>query len=469
MRSLSLALVLTGGLALAKPPGPATFCQKYASAPACVGGQPACTYCHTSPPLRNAYGAALEPGLSPAAPRPLSDGDFALALPGALAAAEAADSDGDGVPNGVEIAKGTSPADRRSVPNDVPCAGGVNPAYRVCHYDFRYVYRKVVLDFCGTSPTYETLTGFDALSDAQKPAELDAALTRCLKSEFWRAKNGQLWQLAHRKVRPVGSLKGGPEDKGAIPLADYYDDYALFAYSQIDGHDAREVLTAKDFVVRTVSGAPAVTTYAKAASIPLQLIDVPHRAGNLTTAWNLVYNVMFTALPRNAASQAYRGYLGLDIAKQEGLYPIPGEPKDYDNKGVASPLCAQCHATLDPLSYPFRNYNGLTQPAAQYDPQRMEKNFVSPSAPNIAQTPESGYLLGQRVNTLPEWAATAAGSDAFASATVMDYWRLLMGGPPTAEQHAEFTVLWQHLRGPLQYDVERMLHELIRTEAYGAP
>ncbi len=469
--TLLAAVLLAGALAgsaQAKPPGPATFCQKYPGAPACVGGQPACTYCHTSPPTRNAYGAALEAQLAPGATRPLSDGDFATALPAALAAAEGADSDGDGVTNGTEISKGTFPGDGKSFPNDVPCAGGVNPSFKVCKYDARYVYRKLVLDFCGTSPTYEQLQDFVAITESQKPAELDAALDRCLKSEFWRAKNGQLWQLAHRKVRPVGSLKNGDEDKGQIPLADYYDDYALYAWSQIDGHDARDVLTAKYFVQRTVSGTPAVTRYSQVATLPIQFIDLAHRAGNLTSAWNLVYNVMFTALPRNAASQAYRGYLGLDIAKQEGLYPVAGEPKDYDAKGVQDALCSQCHATLDPLSYPFRNYNGLTNPFAQYDAQRIEKNFLSPAAPNIAQTPESGVIMGQKVNNLVEWATVAANSDAFASATVGDYWRLLMGAGPTAEQHGEYTQLWQGLKAN-NYDVEKMLHALIRTEAYGAP
>ena len=44
------------------------------------------------------------------------------------------------------------------------------------------------------------------------------------------------------------------------------------------------------------------------------------RAGMLTTRWNLVFNTMFTAMPRTTAAQIYRSYLGLDIAKSEGLY-----------------------------------------------------------------------------------------------------------------------------------------------------
>ncbi len=72
-----------------------------------------------------------------------------------------------------------------------------------------------------------------------------------------------------------------------------------------------------------------------------QKVDRAHRAGNMTTAWTLTYFVMFTALSRNAASQMYRAYLGLDIAKQEGLYSVANEPQDYDAKGVQARECAR--------------------------------------------------------------------------------------------------------------------------------
>lgn len=465
-RALALFFVVASS-ALAKPPGPAGFCAKYPAAPACTGAQPACTYCHSAPPVRNAFGAAVEQALAPALPRPLSDADFSAGLPAALAAAEGADSDGDGVANLVEIQKGSLPADARSFPTDAPCAGGPNPQFEVCAYDYRYAYRKVRLDFCGGSPTYAELQEFMAGPDEGKAAKLAATLDACLASEFWRGKNGQLWEVAHKKVRPVGTLKAGPEEQGQIPLADYYDDYALFAWAQLDDHDARDVLTADFFVQRGTNP----TTYTKVSALPIQLVDQPHRAGNLTTAWTLAYNVMFTPLPRNAAAQAYRSYLGLDIARQEGLYAVDLEPQDYDNKGVAAPLCKQCHATLDPLSYPFRNYNGLTggnSAVIRYVPNRLE-TFFSTQAPRITQTPEAGYIFGKPVADLRGWARAAADSDAFLVATVLDYWKLLLGAPPTPEQNAEFTQLWQRLRSPNAYSVRRMLHELIKTEAYGAP
>ena len=70
-------------------------------------------------------------------------------------------------------------------------------------------------------------------------------------------------------------------------------------------------------------------------------------------------NTMFTSIPRTTAAQAYRAFLGYDIAKLEGLWPVAGEPADYDNKGVGAPACAGCHATLDPLTYPFSRYEGI--------------------------------------------------------------------------------------------------------------
>lgn len=461
-------LTLIASAAWAKPPAPAAFCAKYPSSQQCNGTQPACTYCHVAAPQRNAYGAALENVMLPGAPRPLSDGDFTMALSGALTAVEALDSDGDNVSNLIEITRGTHPADPNSFPRDIPCAGGANPQYKVCSYDLKYTYRKLLLDFCGFSPTYGMIRTFEGLgTDELRRTFLDQELDRCLATDFWRGKNGVLWKLAHPKIRPVGSLKAG-EDSGQIPLADYYDDYALFAYAHTDDHDVRSVLTADFFVTRTGTNP---TVYSTVTAKSTQAVDQAHRAGNMTTAWTLTYFVMFTALPRNAASQMYRAYLGLDIAKQEGLYSVATEPRDYDAKGVQAAACAACHATLDPLSYPYRNYNGLSGSQSQfarYVPNRME-TFFSNQGPIITQTPESGVIFNQPVSSLVQWGQVAANSDEFLRATVSDYWKLLMGHAPTAEENAEFVTLWRDLKATHNYRVKPMLHQLIRTEAYGAP
>ena len=404
--------------------------------------------------------------LAPGQPRPLSDSDFAAALPAALAAVEALDSDGDGVSNLTEIEQGTLPADPNSKPGTTSCQGGQNPQYSVCQYDLRLVYRKVLLDFCGASPTYPQVKTFAGLaSDNDRRSFLDAEIDRCTQSEFWRGKNGQLWQVAHPKIRPVGSLKAG-EDAGGIPLADYYDDYSLFAYSQTDDHDAREILTGDFYVRRDTSP----TRYSRVNSLASQFVDQAHRAGNMTTAWTLAYFIMFTALPRNAASQMYRAYLGLDIAKQEGLFSVANEPQDYDAKGVTAQACAACHATLDPLTYPFRNYNGISAAIYQtrYVPNRLETLF-STVAPRITQTPEPGVIFGQRVKDLREWASVGANSDAFAVATTRDYWKLLIGHTPQPQENTEFVATWQRFKTMNQYRVQKLLHDIVRTEAYGAP
>lgn len=463
---LTLALTAMLGDASAKPPAVGIFCQKYPDSQQCVGQQPSCTLCHVAPPQRNAYGAALEMSLAPGMPRPLSDSDFAAALPAALVAAEGLDSDGDGASNLTEIRQGTHPADPNSKPGTTGCQGGENPQYSVCQYDLRHAYKKVLLDFCGGSPTYAQVKAFQGLpSDDARRAFIDTEIDRCAQSEFWRGKNGQIWKVAHPKIRPVGSLKEG-EDGGGIPLADYYDDYALFAYSQTDDHDAREILTGDYFVRREIDP----TRYTKVSSLKTQFVDQAHRAGNMTTAWSLANFIMFTALPRNAASQMYRAYLGLDIAKQEGLMSVASEPQDYDAKGVTAQACAACHATLDPLTYPFRNYNGLSSAAfiKRYVPNRLETFFAS-AAPRITQTPEQGVILGQPVKDLREWASVGANSDAFAVSTTRDYWKLLIGHAPEPEENAEFVATWQRFKTTNQYRVQKLLHDIVKTEAYGAP
>src|SRR5436190_597267 len=73
----------------AMPFAPGIFCDTYPDAPACIGTLPACTYCHTSPPDRNVFGAQVAAALLPGHPRPLSEADFMGALAGALHAVEA--------------------------------------------------------------------------------------------------------------------------------------------------------------------------------------------------------------------------------------------------------------------------------------------------------------------------------------------------------------------------------------------
>jgi hypothetical protein len=463
-----------GSAAEAKPIAPAILCDSYADAPVCLGGTPACTFCHTTPPARNAFGRELEAALLPGQARPLSDPDFASGLPIALVYVASADADGDAFTNEEEILAGTYPADPKSVPAEAGCptSSEANGGFDVCNWDPRYVFRKVHLDFCGETLPYDRLKAFDQLDD--KTAEIHAALDRCLDSEHWLGADGVLYRLAHEKIRPVQSIKSGA-GPGDIPLGNYDDDYALFVWTQIDDHDAREVLTAQYFVRRT-----GPTSYESYQATPLQEVNqrgvleaqlvVPdRRAGMLTTRWNFVLNTMFTAVPRTTAAQAYRAYLGYDIARMEGLEDVANEPADYDQKGVTAPACKVCHATLDPLTYPFTRYSGFNGGTPfSYVPNRMN-NMADGLSDPLRQTPEAGVIFGQRVADLRAWAAVAASSDAFAKATVLDYWQKIIGELPRPTEQAEADALWRSFEDEHQYGVERMLHDLIMTEAYGVP
>lgn len=497
--SLRAVLLLPGALvgvtfvsasAEAKPPGATIFCQVYPNAPACAGGEVACTTCHTAPPARNPFGLSIEKGLAVGAPRPLSDQAYADALPAALRAAEAADPDGDGVASLDEILGGSNPADGQSVPVAQPCvdpgrggaSGGGERSWNVCGYDERYAYRKVLVDFCGRSPTYDEEATFER-STARRQ-EIHVALTTCLGSEHWRGRRGAVWNLAAPKIRPLQSIKAG-DDQGPVPLADYDDDFALFVYTQIDDRDARDLLRAKYYVSATKT-APTVyapferTAVEDARARPgfanFQTIDPPQRAGMLTTRYFRVVNTMFTPVPRTTAAQAYRAYLGLDIALMQGLQPgMEQEPQDFDTKGVRASGCINCHRTLDPLTYPFSRYEALDRDAktgtvyrSQYRPDRMDR-FVATENPRITQVPEAGSIFGKPVANLLEWAQVAAESDDFAKKLVLDYWRLVFQDDPRPEDTAEVTRLWTRLRNDHGYSVQKMLHDLVDTEAYGVP
>jgi hypothetical protein len=383
------------------------------------------------------------------------------------------------------------------------CNGAEGDRWNLCGYDEAYAFRKVWLDFCGRSPDADQRAAFDASAD--RAGALHEALAACLRSEHWRGRDGVVWGLASPKIRPLASIKAG-RDPGGIQLGDYDDDFALFVYTQIDDHDARDLLVADYFVAasaapptvyepfrRTVDedfrARPGLSTY--------QTIEPERRAGMITTRWFRAVNTMFSAVPRTSAAQAYRAYLGLDIALLEGLQPgVEAEPADYDEKGVRAEGCAGCHRTLDPLSYPFSRYAGLDiDPALlggamggggpgagggppmppsmipifrQYEPGRMAR-FVDVDGPRVVDVPEGGTIFGQPVADLNAWARVAVESDAFARQLVLDYWQALFGERPRPADEAVWQALADGLRTRHGYRVEAMLHDLVDTEAYGAP
>jgi hypothetical protein len=399
-----LTVCLTGLSAHAKPAATKLFCERYPTAPACASGEVSCMTCHTNPPARNLFGVAVERALAVGTVRPLSDAAFSSALAAALTAAESADSDQDGVNNLQEITAGTDPSDAQSKPGTKDCStvqgGAPGRTWNVCQYDPRFAYRKVMFDVCGRAPSFAEEKAFDG-----KKESLRAVLKSCVQSNFWRGKDGVLWNLANSKIRPVASIKAG-ENAGPVPLADFEDDYKLFVYTQIDNHNAKDLLQADYFVTASGAKPPVYTTFKLTAAEYLekygnqesftrgQYTNPNQRAGMITTGWFRVINTMFTPVPRTTAAQAYRAYLGLDIALLQGLQANAPLPVDYDKKGIAVGECATCHRTLDPLSYPFSRYEAIDNDEKSYTPgfesqyrsDRMTR-FVVSENPDIVNVP----------------------------------------------------------------------------------
>lgn len=468
--------------AVAKPPATAAFCSIYPSAKACESGTASCATCHTVPPARNLFGAQIEARLSARHQRPFGDDVFMAALPGALKEIEQDDADNDGVTNLAEIMAGSQMADAGSKPLAQACAApdaakAAASRWNTCNYDPVYAFKKVSLDFCGVSAKRADVAAIEKIKGDRKAwqAALSAKLDECLDSRYWTGKNGAVWNIANSKIRPAHVVKSG-EKAGPVPLGDYDDDYNLFTWANTDDRDVRQLLLA-DYFVKRVSDAPLkleVIPEDELAKRPFptqQRISKDKRAGMISTRWNQASNTMFTPVPRTTAAQAYRAYLGYDISKMEGLMPVNHEPEDFDAKGVKSPECAVCHSTLDPLTYPFTRYNGIGG-GYNYDPDRL-KGYVRSEGPRIVEAPESGVVLGQPVKDLREWAQVAANSDPFASKVVADYWKVLVGRDASVhgQDKEEFNRLWRDLKNPNAYNyrVEKMLHGLILTNAYGRP
>jgi len=473
---LLLALLLTASAA-ARPLAPAAVCKTYPSSKLCAAGPPPCTLCHSVAPARNAYGARLSTRM--AGENLSTDNGFLTALQRALEATDAEDADGDGASNRAEIDAGAAPGDASIAPKATGCsarekAAAAKSRWNVCGYDPVHAFRRLRLDFCGQSPTRAETATFatQARDPNQSRQAVAAALSQCLVSKHWMGADGVLWNLANPKIRPIDSVKSGPK-AGPVPLADYEFDYNLFTWINTGDRDVRDVLLAQYFVKRESDNPPRLRVLSEEElkayrSGTGQNVEPSKRAGMITTRWFLTVNTMFTAIPRTTAAQAYRAYLGLDISKMEGLHPAPDQFEDYDRKGVKAPACAACHTTLDPLTLPFTRYNGISR--TDFAPKRLA-NFVRVDGPDVEKAPERGMLFGREVKDLLEWGSVAANSDEFARNVVRDYWKLLIGREPQGAGLKEFDALWRGLKDPALYNyrVEKMLHALILTEAYGAP
>jgi hypothetical protein len=432
--------------ALAIPQNTRFFCEGYPASPLCLNQATLCTTCHSQAPNLNPYGLDLKTELTGFPDYDRKPAAFQKYLRPVMVSVEERDSDADGFPNGLEIDAGTAPGDATHKPGQ--------DALLV--FDGELALRRIGLLFCGSSPAADELQKQrDAVDPILKKQWRQDYLDQCLRSDYW--KNEALHRLADDRIRPnhaVG-VEGDP-----FVIGDYNYDYRLFAYALSEGHDARDLLLAQYHINekgQKVEGPiPSYSIPGKVVIGNGQPLQIDRRYGMMTTQWFISSNTMFADIPRNTAAQTYRAYLGYDIAKSEGLFPIEHEPADYDQKGVQQPACAFCHSTLDPLSYAFTPYAGLS----------VRGHQVGTYVPERTQYEGLGYLFGEPVANLGEWAQKAANSDAFKQNLTLMFFQYAIGhNPRTSQQRADFAKLWQRLDQD-GYSADRLIQRLVETLSF---
>ncbi len=448
--------------AWARPTAPRALCAgaDAAELAACQGTLPSCTLCHQGPPDLNLYGAEVFAAL--AQDDAYDFDNFESRIFAAVGSVGANDSDGDGVSNLEELALGTFPGDAASVFTPIAApSGDANTFFDVGNADPRFAYRRVHTTFCGAPPAFEEITAFVAADVATQQQTLHDDLSACLQSDYWKGE--ALHRLADNRIRPLESISAD----GLIPLADYNWDYRLFSYIWSDDHDLRDLLLADYHIDEGGNVVEGVIPIPPGA--PLETGGQPllpeQRAGMVTTQWFLMAHTMFSALPRTTAAQAYRAYLGMDIAKGEGIHPVDNEPRDVDAKGVTEPACVVCHSTLDPLSYAFSPYNGIG---------RLRSGGVSRldltgtfNETRVPWTPD-GVFFGAPVTSLQSWAQAAVQSDAFKRNLGDMMWRLTFQRSPTPDELEDFEAIWRGLDDDA-FSANRAMHRLIDTPSFQVP
>jgi hypothetical protein len=269
-------------------------------------------------------------------------------------------------------------------------------------------------------------------------------------------------------------------------------DYRLWRYALTGDRDVRDLLLADYYVREPTAGdlerideatddgnaCAADTDCAADSACDLttgnvcrfkdgpQFLVKPERAGMIGMQWFHFINTMFSSMPRTTAAQAMRAYLGMDIARQQGINPVPNEPLDVDHRGVTQEECAQCHATLDPATYVFAKYRGIEPGGASgFDPTRPITKGLWTST-----TEPQGIILGQPVSTLREWATVASASDAFQLNLATIFFSYAVGRAPGPQDNDEFDALWPSWSSlDVGYSADRFIHKLVDTNAFGAP
>ncbi len=389
-------------------------------------------------------------------------------------ALEDQDADGDGSSNLDEIQLGTNPGNADSLWDPIPEAGGDNPFYDLGRYDVSFAYRRAMVLYCGHSPRYEDMKELGELEGDAARERLHDDLAACLDGEYWRTTG--LRELADPKIKPIKSVGADTTviiQLFRVVLADYEWDYRLWRYLMSDDRDMRELLTAKYHVGEDEeTGELMRVEGAFDSPIPLALdggqpLDPEYRAGMLTTQWFLMSNTMFSELPRTTAAQAYRAYLGMDISKTEGIWPVENEPSDVDHKGVDEPACAQCHSTLDPLAYAFAYYEGIILQerniTGTFDPDRPASLL-----PDWDQVAHTAVLFGDEVSSVVEFGQVASETPAFRRAMTTTLVRHALGRDPWPDEQEEFQALVDSLPED-GYSANRLIHRLVDTAAFGTP
>jgi hypothetical protein len=490
--ALVLCLLWSPTDVAAIPSAPAVVCEKWPDIHDCQGAMPQCSMCHTTTSGQvgwNTFGyqffGADTSGCSGenrwACIRDCFDPHLRAQLD-AIAAAPG-DSDGDCVDDVTELLLGTDPVDADEHPwaPFVPAdpAGEENSYYAVGAHDWRFAYRRVKATFCGLSPTYDEVQALEAMSGTERQIATHEALDTCLSSAYWLLL--ALPRMADARIRPIKEVSADGSGQVAR-LGDYNDDYLLFSWALSGDHDARELLLA-DHHVRlnpssTVPGDVLLPYDGPGPGpSPSQPLDKAHRAGMITTQWFMIVNTMFSEVPRTSAAHAMRSYLGMDIAKSEGMDPIAGEPLDVDNKGVEAEPCSHCHSTLDPLSYAFAEYEGIALGGGDngsYDPARADAIFEAAGLSD-AERPLPA-LFGETIaweqstgSPLVAWAELAANSDAFKRTIASMLFTYALGRDPAPDEAAEFTDWWTQWGLDDGYSANELLHDLIDLQAFGAP
>lgn len=458
MIRLLLVLSLLPVSALARSTAPELLCAQYPDSPLCIGGQAACTTCHalSGPPSRNPFGQQIREQLS-------LGGVFEDEIEDALRAVELLDADGDGADNLAEILGGTQPGfDSAVEPECAEQAVFDNPWYSVGVYDPVFAFKRVTLDFCGRSPRYDEAKEFEALGPQGRTDALHAQLDACLQSPYWRS---VLTEMGVGVVRP-----NGPATDINV-LGNWAWDVRLFRYAMSGDRDAADLLRAQYLVVEEPPGTGRLAAIDEPRDVneayaqPLARED---RYGLVTTRYSLAMNVMFAPMPRTLVAHVYRELLGLDIAKSQGLFGVDeldGEypwdsPRDVDSLGVWQEGCAACHATLDPMAYPWARYNGID----------LDGDTTGTMIPDRAADilPEvDGTLFGEPIAGPAEWIEAAVASDAFPQRIVTLLWERVMRRAPYSCESDEFEALWRGFAD--DRNAERTLHRLIDADAYGVP